>query len=428
MNNRKLITTGACLVAAISGFFLSGGFSSETRNATGSPTAGSMSRNDPDPRAGRSSGGNFNESRRREIQRSPEQLAKLKAELQRKFSESPSAMHDWVLRGETAAILASLTAEELGTFVTELFDPLGSDGVSWHTALCREILRVWSDKDPVGASLAAAPWSLRGEAFQHWLRRDPDAATAWINSSGFPPEREKRALELQSEFLGHLASTDLPAAHASLAGLAPKARERALLDWSQKLAHDPGKRAELIALLSSGTDPALADMCFRAMVSELATKSPSEASDFVENLDFSEDRKHALSEVVLGQWAKQAPQEAFGAWAELGEQEAPAPLLRAMDVWSMNSPGAEQALDWVMNLQPGNAWEQFKEHLLTRMARAGRLEQAAILGMSLADPVERLRHLKRINQRLQESSPKRAEDWLRSLSPEDQAAMRTPLD
>ena len=181
-------------------------------------------------------------------------------------------------------------------------------------------------------------------------------------------------------------------------------------------------------MLATRGDAALSEKCYQSVVKELAAKSPSEAAAFVEATDLPEEQKDQLSHQVLGQWAENDPHQAFAAWAALKEDVAPQPLLLAMDSWSVNSPGAEEAVEWVKQLDAGPAREQFKAHLIESMSQGERYAQAADLGNTLADPQERIRHLKTVKREWEERFPKQTGEWFAKLPEADRRAIDGKLD
>lgn len=423
MNRSALGTTACCVLAAIAGYLLASGGTGGAWNdrrengAEGEGWKSPWGRRAPSIPAPVKKG------------RTPEELASLKHGLQERFARCACAKNDWVLRQQAAVVLASFSTGELAQFAKEL-SPQGKsamlDHVSeWRRTLTREIFRQWGLKDPAGACLAAARsgWAPGTAVFDDWLRRDPKAAGEWLADGNFPAGSVDAVAKLKESFLNHQALTDFPSARGSLGRLDPEMQKKTLLDWSQRLAHDPARRDELFDLLASRGDPDFTRKCLQEMVREMALKSPWNASVFVESSDFPEEQKQVLSEQVLGEWAVKDPQQAFARWAELKDDEVPAPLFRAMDGWSLNSPGKEQAIEWVTKLDPGPAREKFKANLITSLSRGERYGQAAELSATLDDPVERLRQMKTVKRQWEEKYPKYAKDWFATLSPEDRDAL-----
>ncbi len=360
--------------------------------------------------------------------RTPKQLAALKEDLRGRFSTSPSAAHDWALRAEAAAVLATMSTEEMAGYATDL---LGGGGVSWarpdwKQPLVREIFRQWSLKDPAGACLGLMdfPNAPRAEAFADWLRRDPEAAQAWVTRGEFPPGSEQMGVKLRQDFLNHQATTDFSAARESLGLLDADAQRATLLNWSQRLAHDPAKRDELLALVASHGDPEFAQKCSELLVREMAVKSPAEASAFLESTNLPDKQKHALSEEMLGAWATKDPHQAFAAWVALKEDKAPEPLMKAMDIW-WGLSGAEEAIEWVNNLDLGPARDQCKARLIGNMSGG---QQAADLSVTLDDPTERIRQMKIVKRNWEERDPGAAEAWVGKLSQADRDALGRKLE
>ncbi len=267
----------------------------------------------------------------------------------------------------------------------------------------------------------------RAAAFNDWLQRDPEAAKAWLTSGQFPPGSEKALVALQQDFLNHQVANDFSAALDSLGKLDAKLRERMLLEWSFKLALDPAKRDGLLELIASQDNPDFARKCHRMLITVMADKSLHDANAFVENSRLPDDEKDELHDMILGRWAVNDPQEAFPRWAELNEDSAPAPLLKAMDSWSQASPGCEQAIEWVTKLDAGPAREQFKMHLIDRMSGSERFQQAAEMSDSLADPAERLRQMTTVKREWEKKFPDHAQAWFASLSQAQREALNGSL-
>lgn len=368
------------------------------------------------------------------LTRSPEQLLALKNELRSILSASPALEFDWPVRERTAAVLATMSTAELEGFARELFPEdqgYRVDGDDWRFVMLSEIFRQWGLKDPAGACLGMADsnWGRCGVAFHDWLARDPEAVKAWLAKGGFPPEVEKRVASFKKILLDHEAGQNLAEAASTLGTMEPEMRNKTLVEWSKKMALDPDKRSQLLQYLATLNDPELEAKCHEALIHEMAVKSPWEASQFLENNpDLTEDQKHRFNQQVLAQWAFQKPQEAFARWAELKEEKAPKSLFRAFSDWSLNSPGAEQAIEWTKSLHPGPARETFKTRLITSMASGDRFQQALDLSSTLDDPTERIRQMKLVKRAWEEKFPKWAQEWYDKLPQADKDALEKEIE
>ena len=428
MNKQILGTGAACLGAALAGYLLAYRPADLAENEAEISQARSRSSRNTLPMPERSV----------EIStvlgRTPNQLATMKETLRGRYESSASGIYDWALRAEAGAILATMSLEEIGKFAREIIPAATADGSgewsSWQQALMMDIFRQWSLKDPAGACLGMAdsPFGARTEAFDAWLRRDPAAAQAWVTAGKFPPGGEALGKQLQQNFLNYQSLTDFPSARESLGKQDLETQKKTLLHWSQQMAHDPAKRDELLALLASRGDAEFTGKCYESIVREMAMKSPRAASDFLETSDLPDEQKHALSDQMLGEWAVREPLKALTAWAELKEEAAPAPLLKAMDKWTVNLPEAKQAIAWVNGLAPSPAREQFKAGLIKHMSRYERYQQAAEVGSALVDPAERIRQLKIVKRQWEEKYPFWANEWYGKLPQEDKDALGRKLE
>lgn len=365
--------------------------------------------------------------------RNPAQLLALKEDLRNRLRNCPSPRHDWGWREQTAAILATMDPQELEAFAREYLpanpSPKLRPGLIYYNPLCREILRQWGLKDPAGAclSLAGTHRGTMAEIYGQWRRRDAAAAQAWLETIRFQQDDDKIKALVRENFLSQQVADDFAAARASLEAMEPDAQKQKLEEWSRLVAHDPGKRAELLSLLANRGDAELADKCYQKLISEMADKSPNEAANFIESTNLDEEQKNKLNDQVIGKWALKDPVRAFAKWEELARDDAPAELLPAISQWSLNSPGAEQAQEWVKKLPPGPASDKFKLELIKTWS-GHRLEQIADVSATLNNPTERIRQMKRLKRTWDSYSPDGAKKWVETLPQVDRDALEKSLE
>ncbi|MES2438408.1 MAG: hypothetical protein V4584_05060 [Verrucomicrobiota bacterium] len=363
--------------------------------------------------------------------RSAEQLAAVKEDLRRRFRNSPSAKHDWALREHAAAMLATMSPEELAGFAKEYlptrqFRP----GQGLLDPLFSEILKQWGLSDPEGACRTLGEMHAGGvsQVFARWQKRDPAAAQTWLDDDPLLKNDAELKNLLERNFLTQQVTDDFAAARESLGRLDPETQKNMLGEWSKLLAHDPARRGELLALLASRGDAALSDKCYQNIVGEMTDKSPADAAHFIEATDLTEEQKNKLNDQVVVNWAMKDPVQAFAKWAELERQDIPPTMLHVLANWSMHSPGAEQAIDWSKKFTPGPAREQYKARLIESLSGGERYGQAADLSASLDDTAERTRQLKEVKRRWEEKWPEDANAWYGKLPQADQDALEKPLE
>ncbi len=356
--------------------------------------------------------------------RTAEQLTALKEKLLQQFKNSPAAAQDWVFRGQIQAILVTLNEEELQELVRdELVSVEPGSFRSWDSAkhqFFEAVILQWTILKPADACQALLDinsFSL-SKAFRLWQKRDPYSAQAWLEHADFPEKSQRIKSQLVLRFLDRQVTTDFSAAKETLASLDLETQKKALLSWSQLVARDPTRRQEYLALLANRGDADSTEACFQSLVKEMARQSPAEAAAFVEASDLTEDRKDQLSHTLIGEWALKQPKEAFAAWAELKEDSAPEPLLRAIESWSLNFPGVDESIHWVKSLDAGPAREQFKEHLIEGLISGERFAQVADLSASLDDPAERIRQLKVVKRVWEERWKPGCDAWFAKLPEE----------
>jgi hypothetical protein len=397
-----LLLAAGCLIAALAGYRLG-------RDRAGQPPVGKA-----DPRQTRAVEVRFETP----SERSPEAFAAGKAGVTRSYDASPSAEHDWILRGHTAALLAGMTPAELARLLDEVL-VRGDDGALQRTSAARrvlvtDLLRAWGRKDPRAACTAMVHSAIaaagRQAAFRDWLLRDPAAVAQWMNSGDDVPE------DLRKAWLSERLKADPQDALRQLAALTPAAREAALLEWSASLALRPAEREAL--LLAAADDPALQRKCAGLIAGALADRSVAEARAFVDGLELDEEDSTALHDGVFMRWAAREPRAAFADWAARGEDRVSAAHLRALDNWGLNSPGTEEAIRWLATVHPSPAKEQMQLQFIEDLARRDRFEQAVRMALSMDDREEGLRQAMRAAAAWKEKFPKGAHDRLQAISRE----------
>jgi hypothetical protein len=311
-----------------------------------------------------------------------------------------------------------MTAAELAS----LFDAIlarRDDGTLRRTSVGRrvlvtDVLREWGRKDPRAAcaTMANAPVTAAGRqaAFHDWLLRDPVAVAEWMKSGDAAPE------DLRKAWLAERVKADPQGALHELAGLTPQAREDALLEWSISFALQPAEREALLAAVAD--DPALQRKCAGRIAAALADRSVAEATDFVDALDLGEDDITSLHDGIFVRWAAREPRAAFTDWAARGEDRVPGTLLHALDIWSLNSPGTEEAIRWLDTVGAGPAKEKIQLHFIEDLTGSERFDQAVRMGLGMENREEGLRQAMRAAAAWKEKVPQDARKRLAVISRE----------
>lgn len=395
-----LMLTAGCLLSALAGYRLG-------RDQAGQPPTVKS-----DPRLTRVVAVEVAAERRSEA------IAALKAGVLRSYHASPSAEHDWILRGHTAALLAGMTPAELARLLDEILVGKEDDSRQ-RTAVAQrvmitDLLRAWGLKDPRAACTARVESAIsaagRQVAFREWLLRDPEAVAQWMKSGEDLPE------DLRKVWLSERLKVDPQDAFRQLADLAPEAREAALLEWSTLLALRPAEREGLLAVTAE--DPALQQKCAGLIAGALADRSVGEARVFVDGLEFDEPATTTLHDGIFVRWAAREPQAAFADWAARRDDRVSNAHLRALDNWSLNSPGTEEAILWLATIHAGPAKEKLQLHFINDLTGGERFEQAVRMGFSMDDREEGLRQAMRAAAAWKEKFPKNAHERLQVISRE----------
>ncbi|QJE96004.1 hypothetical protein [Luteolibacter luteus] len=357
------------------------------------------------------------------------ELLALKHDLRSRFETSPYAFVDFALREQTAAILSTMSADELATFAREFDKEPGNERFPPTTpnhALLREIMRQWALKDPSAASLDAArhPERPASQVFEDWLKRDLQAAEAWLKSGAFTPDDKVALDKLQKSFLKEKVADDFDSARKDWSKLDPKSREEVLVEWGEVLAHDPVRRSELLRLLEENGDEEVRLDVYRKLTGTMAARSPKEAVEFVEAADLPEASKDALYDKALVHWSEKNPKEAIEWWIALDRQEAP-PRGLAAGMFMMGMQDPELATGWVRDLPSGKAREGFEDTLMESLL-AFYVPKAADFSASIEDSGRRHKYLREVYRKYSEQSSAAANRWLDGLPEEDSAAVRNP--
>ncbi|RYD61547.1 MAG: hypothetical protein EOP83_16745 [Verrucomicrobiaceae bacterium] len=351
--------------------------------------------------------------------RPPAELLSLKQKLRHSYAACPSAERDWILRGQTATLLATMSTAE----VKQWFDEL----MARHRAgravkagepdmiLASDLLREWGRRDPVAASMMIAEMPLytdgRMAAFQDWLLRDPRAVERWMNSGGDAVPKE-----LRKAWLSERVKSDPIDAIQQLTKLPPEDRESSLLEWSTSFALLPGERKALLDAVRE--EPALLRRCAGRVAAALADRSVETAYAFVDTLDLPEELATSIDDGIFVKWGMKDPQVAFAEWAKQQPTRLPENFLYVLDNWALNSPGAEQAIKWLDTVQAGPVKEQIQAHFIADLADGDRFEQALRMCLSMENREEGKRQAVRVIEILKQKFPDMEKELSKALKEE----------
>jgi hypothetical protein len=355
--------------------------------------------------------------------RTPEQLAALKEELRREFSTHHNPWMDSILRARTAALLATMSAEELAAFHGE-WDGRAEGAaffVPWQAALSREILRQWGLKDPAAATIAesTAKNSPHAKVFADWMTRDPAAAENWLMEGDRRDDPKLKGLQIK--LLRERAMEDPAEAAAIFAKLPEKDHSFALGSLSKRLANDPEGRAKLLAMIDARGDEKLREQCYGDIVTTMATRSPEEAGNFLESSTLSEDAKDRMMDRLIGSWAQKNPADAFRWWAALKEPTARPGLVNAMKEWYFKDK--EGPANMIQSLDHGPARSAFEEEAVAHYAKLDDFSGATKIAAAIQDDAARVRQMRIIKRYWDEVSKDASAAWLATLPEKDRAAV-----
>lgn len=303
MKPAALALGAACMAAGLAGYWLA-------HHPGRFPDHSAEGRTIPPPPAGHrhfETGVDSFSATPRPTMRTARQLAALKADLLQRFATSTSPGCDWALRGQARALLATFTTDELREFAGELIARQGSSpqvtaSLPAIDVPLLEIFSQWGLRDPEAACLglggSALAW--RQRVFDQWCRRDPAAAGTWLDSAPFPVGREKEDTRFRQDLLNLQMAADFPTACESLTKLAPDAQQTTLFEWTWRVARDPSKRDELLAMVEARGDSEFTRKCYQRLVWEISAHAPEEAAEFLENARLPDDQKQEIGKLLKG--------------------------------------------------------------------------------------------------------------------------------
>lgn len=347
----------------------------------------------------------------------------IKADLLERYFASPAALRDWELRQETRPVIARLGENELRAFNAGLADEDSEDCTDWRGMLKSMIGRQWSRLNPVAASMVLENGKWRSPGIDDWFRRDLSAARAWLDGTSFPPDAARSVAGMRRRMLEYLAERDFPAAMDLLGSMDLENRKMLLKVWSWYHAVHPGNRQRILAALEKEEDAELTHFCRTVMIQRLADRDVTSARDFVASLRITEEEKHELDSLALSSWAEDEPEKGLSAWIALGEKDLPECFKTPLALWCARTDGSQQAVQWVIALEPSSQKETLKEAMAGVLAGRGSYYEAANLSLCIADEDKRKSVSRPILQKWKERSLTGYMKWLSGLSEKSREAL-----
>lgn len=145
--------------------------------------------------------------------------------------------------------------------------------------------------------------------------------------------------------------------------------------------------------------------CAGRMAAAVADRSIEEAYAFVDSLNLPEETANALDDVIFVKWGISDPQVAFAEWAKQQPTRLPKNFLHVLDTWSLNSPGAEQAIKWLDTVEAGPVKEEIQVHFIESLTSGDRFDQALEMSLSMKNREEGKRQAIRVIETLKQKFP-----------------------
>lgn len=419
---RPVITSIACVAAAVSGYLLA----HPQRPDASSAKEGHRSGGAPSSRIQDRDTANAAGHKRR----NSAELGTLKDSLLDRLAKSPDAWHDWPLRRQISAALSGLSADELQELAMSLHDPgIKFKSIPVHqdhrSTLLREILLQWSLLDPAAAIACQEQHSLASgyPIFDAWRNRSPEEAQAWLISGDHPEELRKTVENLRFSEISSLGSTDFAAALSQWDQVNPNQQRQLLASWGKLLLENPARRDQILARIAALPDRNAAFSYYESLVRGIADKDPSETAGLISQLDVDETQRAKLNDAVVAGWMKKEPAAALDHWISLGDDKLPREMASGFSEWLNLGKTMKPAAEWFAKVPPGPARTALEKEAVGGYIRYDHHAGAAKVALNMADPDLRTEQLNIVHRRWMEAHPDSAKKWVDSLSETDRALL-----
>jgi hypothetical protein len=419
---RHVITSIACVAAAVSGYLLAHPWqpdsspAKEDPSSSGAPSSLIQDRDTPDAP----------EHKRR----NSAELGTLKDSLLARLGKSPDAWHDWPLRRQISAALSGLSARELQELAMSLHDPgTKFKSIPVHqdhrSTLLREILLQWSLLDPAAAIACQEHHSLTSgyPIFNTWRNRSPEEAQAWLFSADHPEELRKTVANLRFLELSSLGSTDFNAALSQWDLVNPSQQRQLLASWGKLLLEDPAKRDQILAKIAALPDRNAAFSYYENLIRGIADKDPSQTARLVGQLDVDETQRAKLSDALIAGWMKKEPAAALDHWISLGDDKLTREMAFGFSEWLNVGKTMKPAAEWFAKVPPGPARTALEKEAVSSYIHYDYHASAAKVALDMADPDLRAEQLNIVHREWMEARPDSAKKWVESLPESDRALL-----
>lgn len=339
--------------------------------------------------------------------------------------------NDWETLAEVRAILAGLSAAELGEVHAALKPELPHSNSVNSFTLMQELLGAWVKLDPATALITGfqSPWRSPVGAFESWAMEDPAAALDWLESEGFPAELAEKKNELRTNALFSLLDRDFDRATAEFLKLPPgpadgRGRSAVISGWAYSAVHDPALRERLIAFAKSTGNPE----DHAAMNSSLLRQWPQEDAlgmltylqdlrEYQETADIPADQRPAIDATAVGSAIyREYDRPALEWWMErYGDRtEVPAALQDAMIGWRQKYP--DKVNLWFAEQPSSPQRDALQAVLVPSLVAAGKMDNAVQAIGQISDPGLRQSAIERLDFVWSKKDAAAAAAWRESLS------------
>lgn len=419
---RHVVTSLACVIAAISGYLLA----LPRQAATSESTENSFPNSSTSSRIPDRDAADAPDRKRR----SSAEIETLKTSLLERLRQSPNAWNDWPLRRQIAATLSGLSTSELKELAMSLhetgshtrFIPAQEDP---RSTLLREILLQWSLLDPAAAIACQAEHSLSSGSsmFNAWRNRSPEEAQAWLFSDDHPEVLKKTVENLRFSEISALGSTDFNAALSQWDHVTPQQQRQLLQSWSKILLNDPAKRDQILAKLASLADRDAAFSCYESLVRSISDKDPEQTAELVNQLDLDDTQRAKLNDAVFAGWMRKEPAAALDHWITLGQDKLPREVAQGFGEWLNMGKSMESSAEWFEKVPPGPARNTLEKEAVNGYIQFDHHHIAAKVALNMADADLRTEQLNIVHRKWTEAHPESAKKWVASLSEGDRALL-----
>ncbi len=359
-----------------------------------------------------------------------------KEQLIQKWEVSPSVYYDFPLHEETRAILEKVPISELEKWFLEINSFLAhNDECGIKLKMQYMVFLVLAHRSPERLiqllavhSEEASNFSIE-EALSIWIKKDPLSVLKWLENADIPEILREDVDDCVEEALVKLAVSDPAEFEKRIAKVTPEVRESILQDYAYETSVASGRAAILGRAASS--DHAEAMALWKGLLLRESKIHPEKAYKTLNQLTISEVDRMTL-DLKLVEWTMSSNTdnsdrgvEFMQTWLERNPQRSvPVVMLEFYIKWFGSD--AHNACDWVAKRLSEERYNTFVKFVIEQRINDNDEDYPlfAKLADQITDSSTRTASLRLVKNSWHSKNPSAANEWQRTLSEEDQVALK----